>query len=118
MKDLSDRLHICMSSNYRNEVNSDRFLNQLLYHPLTSIVMFCYVVVSWLQVVVGCSDHALYSVDVSNDKKRPITMYSKKYGKFEVYYLRCSLLHSTDIWGVADCIVSCFYLLLWLYRSH
>jgi len=48
--DLSDRLHICMSSNCRNEV------------------------------VVGCSDHALYSVDVSNDKKRPITMYSKKYG--------------------------------------
>lgn len=48
--DLSDRLHICMSTNNRNEV------------------------------VVGNSDHALYSVDISDPRKRPITMYSKKYG--------------------------------------
>ncbi len=48
--DLSDRLLICASSNMRNEV------------------------------VVGGSDHALYSIDVNDPRKLPVTMYGKKCG--------------------------------------
>lgn len=48
--DLSDRLLICASTNLRNEV------------------------------VVGGSDHALYSVDVTDPRKKPVTMYRKQHG--------------------------------------
>eukprot|EP01038_Epipyxis_sp_PR26KG_P007642 gene7642-10402_t len=47
---LSDRLLICSSSNMRNEV------------------------------IVGGSDHALYSINVNDPSKSPIVMYSKGYG--------------------------------------
>ncbi len=48
--DVSDRLLICSSTNMRNEV------------------------------VVGGSDHALYSIDVNDERKGPNTMYGKKCG--------------------------------------
>lgn len=48
--DVSDRPLLCMSSNMRNEI------------------------------VVGSADHALYSIDISNPSRSPITMYSKSAG--------------------------------------
>lgn len=48
--DLSDRPLMCSSTNLRNEV------------------------------IVGGSDHALYSIDINDEKRRPITMYTKKCG--------------------------------------
>lgn len=48
--DVSDRLLICSSSNMRNEV------------------------------VVGGSDHALYSINVSDPTSKPITMHNKSNG--------------------------------------
>lgn len=48
--DVSDRLLICSSSNMRNEV------------------------------VVGGSDHALYSINVNDPASKPITMYNKSNG--------------------------------------
>lgn len=48
--DVSDRLLICSSSNMRNEV------------------------------VVGGSDHALYSINVNDPTSRPVTMYNKSNG--------------------------------------
>lgn len=48
--DLSDRPLFCASSNLRNEV------------------------------VIGGSDHALYAIDVSDPRKRPVTMYTKTSG--------------------------------------
>lgn len=48
--DLSDRPLFCSSSNMRNEV------------------------------VIGGSDHALYAIDVTDPRKRPVTMYTKTHG--------------------------------------
>lgn len=71
--DLSDRLLMCSSSNMRNEL------------------------------VVGGTDHALYAIDVlsTDSRKKPTTMYSKKFGHTD-WVTCCS--HLADGRVVSGCM--------------